>query len=365
MDHHNSHLRAFVIAIARALTVSKHEPLSNVETFLMPARFVLRFMNQYLGWSRLPEPKVYTIQVQREVMYQTQKFRRESVRALAEIDGSFARIAQGTTAVASSLEQTSDAIHRLRDRLRRTRDETQDLAFWERWAPNSMITPAMAAKRQSWQTLDKLGAYLKLTDELLGELSQALPEYRAYRKKLQSALADLSAAFDSVSSIDFSSLGELVLPANLYSYTARPPDFFWQKLSYLNSSRSNQGQDEYDTLQNLPPGFNRYTYDLLKMNGADVREVREHIGRVCRSVKISGLPNGSLSFICKIWTYSRTVSRLNDGVLDGVQISWVRMRFEAVDRYRKVTDGLEMGLWRTYKKAAKGANAINVDLEES
>ena len=87
----------------------------------------------------------------------------------------------------------------------------------------------------------------------------------------------------------------------------------------------------------VSPSYDIYKYDLEVVNDTNILTRRDAIAQLCEDrvdyIRISGF----LYTTCNIWSQAKLMSNLDNGLLSGVQRSWVAERGAAMRRYYERT----------------------------
>ncbi|KAL8834852.1 MAG: hypothetical protein Q9176_007262 [Flavoplaca citrina] len=297
-----------------SLAVCYYRDLLNHE-FLAPQIWVLRSINRHANSWLFPAFKVYSADIQSELQFQAQRFVKESLWVVEQL-----KAASG----AVDLPTPSDLLELLRAALKAIESYQENLRSTLPQRCAYLTTGLMPHLCPEFSTFEKNLARSDRMKKQIETLVKIIPKVGNASERLRQEIHHMRFVYGNVARTNFAAEGVIQLPSNLQLPTGTPP-FAW--LRPVWSQDADNPNDDTNTLK-------RYHYNLNKTADLDGQDNLSGLAQICEGPADHFL-YGGLYMICSIWDYARTFSELNDDLLGGDPRSWVRVRADALARYRQ------------------------------
>ncbi|KAI4270364.1 MAG: hypothetical protein LQ337_006732 [Flavoplaca oasis] len=153
----------------------------------------------------------------------------------------------------------------------------------------------------------------------LREILRVIKAFERDSDKLRSELTHLHTAFGGIAKVDLVAEGVVTLPRAFTEQLGRS-QFSWMR-------------QDWDTDPDGPIFAANNTiqlqYDLAQPANTDSTELRSALMMVCNNRTISQRAGGAIHMICALQKYAAALSSFDEGLIQGVQRSWLRERLEA------------------------------------
>lgn len=273
----------------------------------------MRFLNHFWLSPWLPEPRLYTWQVESELRYQTRRFTDESFKSLDRIDEA-SPLRKLLIPFNTRLDPAIVIIEKHRQRVKDFLQTNKPT-----WFTRSLIPEQERINtRNHFTSLDR--PYTGIL-----AIRETLQLHENNWRRLRSRLESFRESFNRPN-IQFSPTGIIAVPAALKNLIESSP-FEWLEEAEGKGNKSRRSE--------IKAHAHVYYYDLDRHDWSRPIQLRKEIADLCRNPKNMEITSGTLYMICAIWAHATTISELDKDALGSVQRSWVVERREAARRYER------------------------------
>ena len=334
-DIMTSALRTFVDAYSKTITISNHGAVSLASFAFCPWGHSLRFLNRQWLTPLLPEPRIYSFEIEAELRFQ-------KARLIDTIEESLALLHTNSPAI-QSFESLEVAISTVATQLRKLKQTIResDSSRWP-WSPKSDQTSIL-------QEYYKL---LNRTHDHLVAVLEIAQVYKITFSRLWNDLRTLPQTFSNRLPSRFTRTGSLSVPEYLLAQV--------QNISMVSPWQSSSINPDGDgsNVSNIPPNTSLFGYSLNNIDDTQLSARRSAIALLCKAGNIENNPEDNLYTICTIYELAAIMSGLDKNILSSTARSWMVEMEKATQSFDKERgfdlDGVQRVLEKLADEAGEG-----------
>ncbi len=295
-----SALRTFVDAYSKTITRSNHGAVSLASIAFWPWVHSLRFLNRQWLTPLLPEPRIYSFEIEAELRFQKVQLIGTIKESLALLDANSPAI-QNFDSLGVAISTITTLLRKLEQMIRES-----DSSRWL-WSPKSNET----------SNLQKYHKDLEHTRDYVVAVLEIAQVYKIMFSRLWNDLQAFPQAFSKRLPSRFTATGSLAIPEFLLAQV--------QNISFVSpwqSSSIDQDSDGSD-VSNLSPTTSLFGFSLNNIDDTQLSAGRSAIALFCKAGNIESDPEDNLYTICTIYRLAATMSGLDKDVLSSTARSWM------------------------------------------
>ena len=306
----NSKFRTWVDTHAKMIAVNPTiAQVSPMSMLLFPSFFVLGFVNEYFLSPYLPEPKLWDMQIQAELQFQSTHFVEESKQSLERIKSSFPWTPGQNETLMQRLNVMADRITANQQGLNQTIETLKhDYPFWRLGRESREV--------EKLRLIDELESRMLIA---IYGIKRSVQAWEEASNNLIVGLSLIDRSIDRTAAFDFSPRGLVTIPAILSVEMEKI--FFLRREQNPSPSHLKQTKSSTD--------YHFYKDDLSAVNDLDIFTRRNAIVKFCKDSESYIIDNGFLYTTCNIWKHAKRLSNLDIDLLSGEPRYWARERLAA------------------------------------